>query len=66
MTKKTNKWGGAREGAGRFSLYKGENKVRITFSLTERAVNILNEESNKEGLSRSDYLNKLILNGCKK
>ena len=61
MKKEEKKWGGAREGAGRSSLYKGEKKQKITLSLTERAIEILNNKANVNQVSRSDYLNRLIL-----
>ena len=61
MKKEENKWGGAREGAGRSSLYKGERKQKITLSLTEKAVEVLNYLAESQGVSRSDFLNKILL-----
>ena len=55
-------WGGARKGAGRSSLFKGEKKQKITLSLTYKAIEKLNEEAEYTGYSRSDILNDLVIN----
>ena len=57
--------GGAREGAGRNSLYKGEKKTKITLSLTNDAIDLLTRESEKTKISRSDIVNKLIFENIK-
>ena len=57
--------GGAREGAGRNSLYKGEKKTKITLSLTDAAINLLTDKSEKTGVSRSDIINKMIFDNLK-
>ena len=60
MTDK-KEWGGARKGAGRSSLYNGEEKRKITLSLTEKAVEVLNRLAESQGVSRSDFLNEILL-----
>ena len=61
MTDKKSEWGGARKGAGRSSLYKGEVKRKITLSLTEKAVEVLDRLAESQGVSRSDFLNEILL-----
>lgn len=58
---KKKDWGGARNGSGRSSLFKGEKKQKITLSLTYKAIERLNEESECTGYSRSDILNDLVI-----
>ena len=55
----SNQWGGRRAGAGRNALYK--NKRAINLKLTEEAIEIITDKASAENISRSDYLNRLIL-----
>ena len=53
-------WGGEREGAGRCTLFKGKRAINL--KLTEEAIQILTAKAKEEGVSRSDFLNRLIIN----
>ena len=59
------KRGGAREGSGRPSLFAGQEKKKITLSLTSKVVEMLTEEAEERGISRSDLVNTLIVENIK-
>lgn len=58
-------WGGARKGAGRRSVYQGEQKTKITLSIADEALELLLRESQKTGISRSDIISKMIIDNLK-
>ena len=66
MIDSKSKRGGAREGSGRPSLFAGQEKKKITLSLTSKVVEVLTEEAEERGISRSDLVNTLIVENIKK
>ena len=61
---KDNNWGGARENAGRISLYKGEKK-KMNLNLNTDAIALLTKAAKERGISRSDLVNEMIYSAFK-
>ena len=57
-------WGGARESAGRISLYKGEKK-KMNLNLNTDAIALLTKAAKERGISRSDLVNEMIYSAFK-
>ena len=53
-----DKSGGAREGAGRPTLYA--DKKRVQLYLSDKVIKLIDEHAKKNGLSRSDSVNYVI------